>query len=219
MKKTTTLPRYGITGMTANKEGIPDVPRGKRIGIFGGTFNPVHKAHVYVANEFVSKLGLDVLLVIPNRVAPLKEEQGVSGEHRLKMLETAFGGNDKVVISDIELRRDGVSYTCDTVAELKRLYPNDELYLLVGDDWVEGFVRWHRYRDILAAVTLVVAKRSGKDIKEPLERLAGECPRKPILLDNEIMLLSSGGLRKRLERDQLPEGVYEYIQKKGLYGN
>lgn len=201
--------------MTANKD---DVPGGKRIGIFGGTFNPVHKAHVFVATEFIAKLGLDLLLVIPNRIAPLKEEQGVSGEHRLKMLETAFEGNEKVVISDIELRREGMSYTCDTVAELKRLYPNDELYLLIGDDWAEGFVNWRNYRDILANVTLVVARRSGGDIKRKLERLEGECPKKPIVLDNEMIRLSSGELRKRLEKDRLPDGVFQYIKEKGLYG-
>ncbi|MBQ1205613.1 MAG: adenylyltransferase/cytidyltransferase family protein, partial [Clostridia bacterium] len=87
-----------------------------RIGIFGGTFNPVHKGHVAIAEKFITSFSLDILYIIPNRISPLKDVRAVSGEDRTEMLKIAFSGNNKVRISDIELKREGTSYTCDTVA-------------------------------------------------------------------------------------------------------
>ncbi len=192
--------------MTANK-----------IGIFGGTFNPVHKAHVSIANEFINKFSLDLLYIIPNNIPPLKESHGVSGKERLEMLKIAFSGNDKVNISDIELCRAGMSYTCDTVAELKKLHPESELYLLMGDDWIDRFDQWKNYRYILDNVTLVVAYRGEADVKDALCRLESASGKRPMLLKNDRILLSSTQLRNELNRELLPDGVYEYIKKRGLY--
>lgn len=211
------LQRFGITGMTANNNSKAE-PSGRKTGVFGGTFNPVHKGHVFIANEFLSRLSLDLLLIIPNRIPPLKADKSVSGEDRMNMLKIAFSGTERVEISDIELKREGMSYTCDTVAELKRLYPDDELFFLIGDDWAEGFVRWRNYREILSNARLVVAKRSGEDIKEALDRLERECGKRPIELNNEMLPLSSGGFREDPKKEKLPDGVFEYIQEKGLYG-
>lgn len=188
-----------------------------KIGIFGGTFNPVHRAHVMIANEFVSKFSLDLLYVIPNNIPPLKESHGVSGKERFCMLEIAFSGNDKVRISDIELTRTGMSYTCDTVAEIKKIHPESEIFLLFGDDWIDRFDKWKNYQYILDNVTLVVAYRGDIDINPSLDRLQKLSDKKILLLENKKILLSSTELREELKKDQLPDGVYEYIKKRGLY--
>lgn len=201
-----TLPRFGITGMTRN-----------RIGIFGGTFNPVHIAHVAVAAEFIEKFSLDLLYIIPNNIPPMKEAHGVSGKDRLEMLNIAFSGNDKICVSDIELCRSGMSYTRDTVAELREMHPESELLLLTGDDWIDDFDKWKDYRFILDNASLVVAYRGKKDISDALDRLEGLSGKRPMLLNNDRIVLSSTGLRKDIKKEKLPEGVYEYIQKRGLY--
>ncbi|MBQ4317437.1 MAG: nicotinate-nucleotide adenylyltransferase [Clostridia bacterium] len=188
-----------------------------KIGIFGGTFNPVHRAHVEIANEFISKFSLDLLYVIPNNIPPMKESHGVSGEERFKMLEIAFSGNDKVKISDIELTRTGMSYTCDTVAEIKKIHPESELFLLFGDDWIDRFDKWKNYQYILDNANLVVAYRGDIDIKPSIDRLQKLSDKKILLLENNKILLSSTELRNGLKKDRLPDGVYEYITKRGLY--
>lgn len=189
-----------------------------KIGIFGGTFNPVHKAHVAIAEEFIEKLSLDTLYVIPNNIPPMKHMESVSGEDRIRMLEIAFSGNNKVIVSDMELNRPGTSYTRDTIAELRRAHPKDELFLLTGDDWIESFHKWKDYRFILDNASLVVANRSGKDITEAAKRLEELSGKPPILLGNEITELSSTQFRQQHNKEALPEGVYEYIKKRGFYG-
>lgn len=189
-----------------------------KLGIFGGTFNPVHKAHVAVAEEFIEKFSLDMLYVIPNRIPPLKLDESVSGEDRTEMLKIAFSGNNKIVISDIELKRRGTSYTCDTIAALKEKHPESKLYLLTGDDWIDSFHKWKDYRFILDNSTLVVATRSGEDISEPLDRLERFSGKRPMLLGNKKMELSSTEFREDPDKGLLPDGVYEYIKKRGLYG-
>ena len=189
-----------------------------RIGIFGGTFNPVHKAHVEIAKEFVKKFDLDMLYVIPNNIPPLKESHGVSGTDRLNMLNIAFSGQDKIKTSDIELKRSGTSFTCDTVAELKGIHNDAELFLLTGDDWIDGFERWKNYRFILDNVNLVIAYRGERDITASLDRLEAISGKRPFLLENERIFLSSSDFRSTGNSDMLPKEVYNYIKKRGIYG-
>ena len=105
----------------------------ERIGIYGGTFNPPHIGHMRAAAHGVETLKLDKLLLIPNGSAPHKiVTDGTSGAQRLKMLELSARGMKMAQVSDIELRREGMSYTADTIAELRRQYPGDELILMMG---------------------------------------------------------------------------------------
>ncbi len=189
-----------------------------KIGIFGGTFNPVHKGHVAVAESFIDGYGLDLLYVIPNNISPLKYSNSVSGEDRSNMLKIAFGENPKAVISDIELKREGTSYTRDTVAELKKLHPESELYLLTGDDWIDSFDKWKDYKFILENARLVVAVRSGNDITASLDRLEALTGIRPLTLQNEKIELSSSEFRAEPKSELLPDGVFEYIEERGLYG-
>ena len=188
-----------------------------KIGIFGGTFNPVHKGHLAVALDFIKEFSLDLLYVIPNNIPPMKESHGVSGEDRLKMLELAFCGVKEVVVSDIELEREGMSYTCDTVAELLRLHPLCELYLLTGDDWIDRFFLWKRSDYILDNVNLVIAHREKTDISASLERLKQASKNSVYILENNKIEISSTDFRSSRNRDLLPDRVYEYIEERGLY--
>jgi len=188
------------------------------VAIFGGTFNPVHKAHVATAEDFIEKIGLDVLYIIPNNVPPMKQTGNVSGEDRAKMLEIAFAHNEKVIVSHMELNRDGTSYTCDTVAELREMHPDSQLFLLTGDDWAEDFDKWKNYRYILENVQLVIAARGEKDITPALDKLESLTGARPSLLKNDRILLSSSQFRACPKSEYLPDGVFEYIEKRRLYG-
>lgn len=192
--------------MTANK-----------IGIFGGTFNPVHRGHYSVATDFIKSFGLDLLYVIPNNIPPMKESHGTSGEDRFNMLKIAFSGNDNIKISRIELDRQGMSYTCDTVSEIKMLHPDSELYLLIGDDWLDSFCKWKDPSFILDNANLVVAYRSEKNISGAVKRLERQTGKKILLLENRLFDFSSTDFRNGPKREMLPDGVFEYINERGLY--
>ena len=116
----------------------------QRIGIYGGTFNPPHIGHTRAALEAVRTLRLDKLLVIPDRIAPHKEipEGSPSPEQRLEMLRLAIGGESAVEVSDMELRREGKSYSYETVEQIRTLYPEAELILLIGTDMFLSFHEW-----------------------------------------------------------------------------
>jgi nicotinate-nucleotide adenylyltransferase len=190
----------------------------RRIGIFGGTFNPIHKAHFDIAIRFIDKLSLDLLYIIPNNIPPMKQSHGVSGKERLEMLEIAFSGQDKIIVSDTEIKRGGMSYTRDTVAELKEKHQNCELFLLIGDDWIDRFDKWKDYKFILDNANLVIAYRNEKDISESVKRLRNASGKEIYLLENKRIELSSTNLRTAPKKELLPDGVFDYIQKRGLYG-
>ena len=188
-----------------------------RIGIFGGTFNPVHKGHVAVALDFIKEISLDILYVIPNNIPPMKESHGVSGEDRLRMLKIAFEGIEGTIVSDIELKREGMSYTCDTVKAIKAFHPTDELFLLTGDDWIDRFFQWKNYEYILENASLVVAHREKSDITDSVDSLRKSSPNQVLILENDKIEVSSTDFRSSLDANLLPDGVYEYIKERGLY--
>lgn len=130
-----------------------------RIGIFGGTFNPPHLGHKHLAEEIRETANLDKIIIIPAFTPPHKAiKELADGVHRMKMCELLF--NDSFYdISDIEIKRQGKSYTVDTVTELKKLYPDDELFLIIGADMLMSFDKWYRYEAILADVKLCVSVR------------------------------------------------------------
>ena len=138
-----------------------------RIGIFGGTFNPPHLGHLRAAQAFRSSLALDEVLIIPAKEAPLKAAPMVSGEDRLELCKRTF----PFPVSDMELRRPGVSYTVDTLRALRGQYPEAKLFLLVGEDQRENFRQWKDWQEILTLAELSVLPRAGEGIEgfTPLE--------------------------------------------------
>lgn len=189
-----------------------------KIGIFGGSFNPVHKGHILIAERFITDFDLDLLYVIPNHISPFKKEMEVSGEDRAEMLKIAFSGNQKIVIGNMEIKRGGTSYTCDTIADIKAIHENGELFLLIGDDHAKGFIKWKNCQYILDSVNLVVANRQGNDVSEYLKTIEDLAQKEVLVMQNQPFECSSTEFRQQLNAQSLPEGVYEYIEKRGLYG-
>ena len=187
-----------------------------KIGIFGGTFNPVHKGHIHAAKCFRDECGLDLVYVIPNYISNLKTPNTTPPEDRLAMLEIAFRGEAGFVISDMEIRRGGVSYTADTVRALKEMHPDGELYLFFGDDWLEGFPKWYHFDYLRENLTVALANRSGRDVTELTERLRTRHGVKIFPLQFEAIIASSTAFRGG-DTSLCTDEVNRYIAEKGLY--
>ena len=139
----------------------------ERIGIYGGTFNPPHIGHIQAAKQAVAALNLDALVIIPTSIAPHKAipEDSPTPRQRLEMLRIAAADCPKAEVSDIELNRGGISYTFQTVSELKERYPDAELILLMGSDMFLCFDQWKQPDDILKNVELGGFYRGSKGEK------------------------------------------------------
>lgn len=198
----------------------------ERIGIFGGTFNPVHIGHIQAAKQALTALHLDRVLLIPDHIAPHKElpTGSPTPKQRLDMLRIAVQDCPGLEISDIELRREGVSYTYLTIQELKRIYPHDQLVLLMGTDMFTSFDSWRNPEEILKNASLGVFCRGDKKEKqaiaaqkERMEAMGAQVE----LAHNDVIAISSTQMRRllafRCAGSFLPEGVLEYIREYRLY--
>ena len=199
----------------------------QRIGIYGGTFNPPHIGHIRAALAAVRTLELDRLLVIPDRIAPHKTlpDGSASPQQRLEMVRLALAGEQAVEVSDMELRREGVSYTVDTLRHIRQMYPDGELTLLMGTDMFLSFRSWRCPEEILSMAGLGVFYRGDKGEKAAIEAEKAKMEAdgaKITLVRNEIVDISSTDLRRMLAFDCagpfLPDGVGAYIREQGLYG-
>jgi nicotinate-nucleotide adenylyltransferase len=220
----------------------------KKIGLFGGTFNPVHFGHLRAICEVVEGFPLDECYMVPAAIPPHKTTDGVVGaEDRLEMLRLAIADHNDLSISDVELKRPGLSYTIDTVRYIRSLMPADSrLYLIVGIDAFLEFNTWKSYRSLLKSVTFIVISRPGperyrisdswKQLKDYLRDVisneytgSGACPVfthpqfLPIYTFTVTMLdISSSKIRNlihqgRSPRYLLPKKVGDYINARGLY--
>ena len=197
-----------------------------KIGIYGGTFNPPHTGHLHAAKQAIQLLNLDKLLLIPDRIAPHKEIPAGSPapEQRLEMLRIAAAGEPLMEVSDIELKREGPSYTYLTVEALHSSYPEAELILLMGTDMFLSFHTWREPERILKYATLGVFYRGEKGEKEQIlaQKEALEARGAKVeLVQNRILSISSTQLRRliafRCASEFLNAGVGEYILENGLY--
>ena len=197
----------------------------KRIGIYGGTFNPPHLGHFRVVQSAFSGLSLDQLYVIPAFEAANKQGAScASGEQRLQMLRLCFGDDPRITVSDCELQRGGISYTIETVRYFRSLHPDAELILLLGSDKFLFFDTWYQWEQIMQTVSLAVFGRGVKQEmaaiaaqKEKLEEKGG----KIYIVDHRITPVSSTDIRRmlafRCADDYLHPKVAGYIQWNGLY--
>ena len=202
-----------------------------RIGIYGGTFDPIHKGHLAAAKTVIEMLALDRLLLIPAAIPPHKalQEKSAATEHRLAM--TRLGAESmmkkEVEVSDIEMRRSGPSYTVDTLRELKEEYPDAELWLLMGTDMIESFLRWREPAEILRLAGICAFGRSAEDTEnslalhgEKLKALVPEARLKILTLPNLVEVSSTmvrEGLAAGEAEEYLVPAVYGYILRHGLY--
>jgi len=197
-----------------------------RTAVFGGSFNPPHNGHVGAAKAALSELHADRLIIIPTARPPHKEQEEPcpSAEERFSLALLAFGGLPKTEVSDMEIRRDGVSYTVDTLSELKRLNPEDELILLMGTDMLASFETWKDFKRIFGLSALAAFPRKQDEISE-IRRLKAYYAEKYGATVYEIGLVptkvSSTELRTLLKNREgnnlLPDAVYKEIIKHRWY--
>ena len=199
----------------------------ERIGIYGGTFNPPHLGHIHAARCAISTLGLDKLLMIPDRIAPHKQlpANSPSPEQRLHMLRLATKDIEKAEVSDIELKRQGVSYTYETIAQVRQMYPDAELYLLMGTDMFLTLQNWKNPELIWKDAIIAGLCRGEKGEKEALsqqKQFLESQGAKTVLVENQVLTISSTDLRRMLvfqcAAPFLPAGVEDYVRSNGLYG-
>ncbi|MDD6278461.1 MAG: nicotinate (nicotinamide) nucleotide adenylyltransferase [Ruminococcus sp.] len=195
-----------------------------RTGIFGGSFNPVHKGHIHLARAVMDELSLDRIIFVPSKVSPHRSSaEYVSGEDRMEMLRLSFGNDSRFQASGYELGEDRVSYTIYTIEHFRSLYPDDELFLLVGSDMLMCFDKWYRFRDILSQAALAVVSRKNGDMTELLEK-AEELSEygRIIVCKAPAVELSSTEIRKKIAKNEnltcyLDENVVQYIRYRDLY--
>lgn len=195
-----------------------------RLGILGGTFNPPHLGHLVCAQEAYRELSLDRVMLIPARIPPHKPvEQEPGPQHRLKLCRVAVADDDRFEVSDIELRRNGPSYTVDTLQELTCHASGSELFLIVGGDIAVGLPRWREPERVLELASLAVAKRRGTSraaVQSALDALRGGARAKFFQMPR--IGVSSTMVRRRVRAGQpirylVPDRVAEYIDHHGLY--
>lgn len=197
------------------------------IGIFGGTFNPVHNGHINLAGCYKETLGLDKIVFIPTAVPPHKLAADLAPDaDRVAMLGLAIAGIKGFEVSTMELDRRGKSYTYDTLAAFRQRYPSDRLFLIVGSDMFLSFHEWYRYRDMIKMATLCTAARSRTDSLEEMEQYAKEVLQLGegdyVISRFPVVLAASSSIRHRLMdsvpiTDLVPNQVEQYIYEHGVY--
>jgi nicotinate-nucleotide adenylyltransferase len=183
----------------------------KKIAIYGGTFDPVHHAHLILARQAIETLGLDKVILVPAATSPLKKAAPVaSGEVRLGMLQAAIEGEPEFEVDECELLRPPPSYTIDTVEDIRRRECDAAIYCLIGEDNVEQLPQWHRFAELEKMVRFVVLDRSGKQ------------PSHFYQLIHRRIDISATEIRRRVAQNEsirylVPDSVEEIIQREKLY--
>lgn len=195
-----------------------------RIGILGGTFDPIHVGHLAAARVALDCADLDRVLFIPSATPPHREPAIADPQQRLEMTRLAIEGEPGFEARDLEITRGGRSYTADTVAELRRAHPDDELFLILGWDAARLFSTWRAWRSIRKAAQVVVVGRPGTGAPDRAAlQAAGLDPARTLLCRGLTPDISGSELRQRIARHEpvgewLPEPVLRYIAAHRLYG-
>jgi nicotinate-nucleotide adenylyltransferase len=196
-----------------------------RVGILGGVFNPPHIGHLVCAQEAHSQLDLEVVVLVPVREAPHRSmEQDPGAEVRLTMCEYAVASDERLAVSRIEVDRTGPSYTVDTLRELRRRSPGDELFLILGGDQAAALPTWHEPEEVMRLAMVAVAEREGmrrEDVLAALRSLGDSV--RVVFFDMPRMDVSSTLVRERAAagrpiRYLVPDKVANYIGAQSLYG-
>jgi nicotinate-nucleotide adenylyltransferase len=200
-----------------------------KLAILGGSFNPIHLGHLYLADTVLSTLGIDRLILTPANISPFKVHRTgavaesvspeASGQDRLDMVLASVTADPRIAVDDLELRRGGVSYTIDTLDEIiDRYRPRGKPLLVLGDDAAENFPLWSRAGEIVRKAEIVIARRRSLPASG-----APAFPFPHTSLQNEIMEISSAMVRERISRGKawrylVPRGTRLIIEDRGLYG-
>ena len=205
---------YGPSGSAISTTLVASILEGMKVGILGGTFDPIHIGHLIAASSVYEALDLDSVVFIPAGDPWQKRDRDLSpGQQRLEMVKLAIAGNDRFQASDIEIARSGATYAIDTVREWKKLNPADEIFWIVGSDALSGIPSWHEWESFVSEVTIVAVNRIGQNDPVPFDFVSVEMPE---------VRISATELRdrftNRLDTQYLvPQKVSQYISDQGLY--
>ena len=201
-----------------------------KIGVFGGTFNPIHQAHMHWARQYQEYFALDQVLIIPTHTPPHKQVPELASAHdRLAMCRLAVGDEPGFVVCDYEIQRGGISYTLDTLRRLHEEYPGAELCLLMGADMFLTMQSWREPREIFRLASLCACAREEGELRKMeehkplLEAMGARCE----LLQAEPTPMSSTDIRQIIHgcggdtdmHEYLHPKVWDYIRERGLYGS
>ncbi len=199
---------------------------GRKIGVFGGAFDPPHKAHVALAQSAITELALDALHIIPTGQAWHKARALSPPKHRLAMAQLAFQKIPGVVVDDREIQRAGPTFTVDTLRALQAENPRDQLYLIMGADQFAAFRQWHQWREIAQIAIICVASRAQFDWAKDQYDTINELKNRVFMLQMPLMAGSATQVRQLFAdglgenqaiADLLPESVASYIAQHQLY--
>ena len=198
----------------------------KKIGILGGTFDPVHLGHIGLAQAALHELMLDEVLLMPASKQPFKNNKHVEdASKRLRMIELATMNCENIGVTDIELQSEGLSYTYDTMLKLMKLYPNTEIHFILGSDSLLRIESWYKGKELLKLCSFAVGLRPGDDramLKNEADRLTSVYGCKITLLVDLMKSISSTAIRNHVHYKEsisglVSEEVEEYIYEQGLY--
>jgi nicotinate-nucleotide adenylyltransferase len=198
-----------------------------RIGIIGGSFNPIHIAHLIIADRFCDQMELDRCIFVPAAQSPFKinDTSLASGEHRASMVQLATEQHPKFEVSDIEICRGGVSFTIDTVRAIQKQYPDASVSLLIGSDQAIEFVRWKEWESICREAQLCIVRRPFLLTPEMEERITDMLSidgASPVWITAPLLEISSTEIRQRVAAGRsinylTVKAVRDYIFAAGLY--
>jgi nicotinate-nucleotide adenylyltransferase len=198
-------------------------PESRRVAVLGGTFDPVHLAHIALATGARDAIGAHEAWLVPARSPALRDEPVAPPHLRLAMLETAVRATPGLRVVDVEFRRPGTSYTIDTLDALRGTHPADEPWWVVGADAARHIHEWHRSDDLLAMLRLVVVQRAGSPYFDNAQaRALGLDPERTVVLDLTPPEISASEVRRRVARGDsitglVPRAVADIISASGLY--
>lgn len=195
-----------------------------RIGILGGTFDPIHVGHLAAAHAALECERLDRVMFMPSGVPPHRGRAVAGASDRLEMCRRAIAGEPRFEVSDLEVRRGGASYTVDTLRELAPQHRGDELYLILGWDAAKLFATWHEPAEVRSLASVIVVTRPGSGPPTEAELEEAGLGRSASLCEHETPDISASELREQIARgedvgDCLPPAVERYIAERGLYGD
>lgn len=194
-----------------------------KVGILGGTFDPIHKGHIAIAKLAAEECELEQVILIPTGTPPHKETQVTSAEHRYRMTELAADEIPFLIVSDIESKRTGYSYTVDTINQLKKEQPDTEYFYIIGADNI-GYIRqWKDAKALLKGLNIICISREGYDMEPEGQILEREFGAMVHNVHIKAIPISSTEIREKLNKKEdvkqyLNEAVLTYIQKNKLYG-
>ena len=200
--------------------------RARKIGILGGTFNPIHIGHLIIAQDAMEQLGLDCVKFIPSATPPHKRYEGnATTAQRLAMVWLAIRGNARFEVDDIEIRRGGTSYSVDTLAELRRRNPRATFYFIIGADSLRELHRWREVGRLVRLCTFVTVVRPGFEPRRVVDPKLDAAARRRLrqhVLRGHACDIASRDIRARVARGEpirylVPDAVLQYIRRHKLY--